>query len=106
MNTNERNNNSPATRTNTWAASGGQSGLAKLADETGAESYFLGYSDPVSFKPYLEDLQRILDNQYWLAFDIKAGSKPALKRMNASTEVSGAEIVSADNVFISKRQRS
>jgi hypothetical protein len=88
------------TRTNTWAANGGQSGLAKLADETGADAYFLGYSDPVSFKPYLEDLQKVLNNQYWVAFDVKPGSKPALKRVDVSTEVSGAEIVSADNVFI------
>ena len=87
-------------RTNSWAASGGQSGLAKLADETGADSYFLGYGDPVSFKPYLEDLQGVLDNQYWLAFDIKPGSKQALKRIDVSTEVSGAEIVSANNIFI------
>ncbi len=87
-------------RTNTWAATGGQSGLAKLAEETGAESYFLGYSDPVSFKPYLEDLQKDLDNQYWLAFDIKPGTKAALKRIDVSTELSGAEIISADNVFI------
>lgn len=88
------------TRTNSAAASGGQSGLAKLADETGADSYFLGYGDPVSFKPYLEDLQKALENQYWLAFDVKPGSKTALKRVKVSTEVSGAEIVTADNVFI------
>src|SRR5215472_5720958 len=30
-----------------------QSNLSALADETGAESYFLGTSAPVSFKPYL-----------------------------------------------------
>jgi len=62
------------TRTNSAAACGGQSGLAKLADETGADSYFLGYSDPVSFKPYLEDFQRVLNDQYWLVFDAKPGS--------------------------------
>jgi hypothetical protein len=73
------------TRTNSAAASGGQNGLAKLAEETGADAYFMGYSDPVSFKPYLEDLQKELDNQYWLAFDVKPGSKPALKPVNIST---------------------
>jgi hypothetical protein len=88
------------TRTNTAAASGGQSGLAKLAEETGADSYFLGYSDPVSFKPYLEDLQNAFANQYWLAFDVKAESKPKLKRIDLSTEVSGAELVSASTIFI------
>jgi len=88
------------TRTNSAAASGGQSRLAKLADETGADSYFLGYGDPVSFKPYLDDFQTVLNNQYWLAFHIKPDSKPALKRIDVSTEVSGAEIVSANNIFI------
>jgi hypothetical protein len=87
-------------RGNSWAASGGQNGLAQLADETGAESYFLGYNDPVSFKPYFTDLQNLLDNQYWLALDMKPGTKVALKSINISTEVSGVELVSADSISV------
>jgi len=87
-------------RTNSAAASGGQSGLAKLSEETGGDSYFMGYSNPVSFKPYLEDLQKCLDNQYWLAIDIMPGSKPSLKRVDVSTEVPGVELITADSIFV------
>ncbi|HEY6301445.1 MAG TPA: hypothetical protein VIX14_00130 [Terriglobales bacterium] len=44
----------------------GLSGLTKIADETGGECFSLGTSQLVSFKPYLERFQRMLNNQYYL----------------------------------------
>jgi hypothetical protein len=85
---------------NMWLANGGQNSISQLAEVTGAESYFLGYSNPVSFKPYLDDLQRMLNNQYWLAIDVPGGSKPALKPIKITTEVRGVEIISADSILI------
>jgi hypothetical protein len=49
---------------NYWEATNGQMGIAKLSDVTGGESFFLGLQQPVSFAPYLDQLQRILNNQY------------------------------------------
>ena len=72
----------------------------KREDVVGAESYFLGYNDPVSFKPCFTDLQNLVDNQYWLALDMKPGTKVALKSINISTEVSGVELVSADSISV------
>ena len=43
--------------------------LAKLSDATGGESWSLGVQAPVSFAPYLENLQKVLDNQYLLTDD-------------------------------------
>jgi len=85
---------------NTWVLNGGQNGLARIADETGGESFFLGYQNPPSFKPYLDQLQVMLTNQYWLAFEVKRGKKAGLQAVKTDTEVSGAEIVSANSVFV------
>ena len=53
---------------NAWEVQLGQSGVGKIADETGGEYYSLGTQNLVSFKPYLDRLQKVLDNQYYLVF--------------------------------------
>jgi hypothetical protein len=85
---------------NFYEVTNGQNGIAKLADETGGESFFLGTQTPVSFKPYLERLQSILDNQYYLVFRAVPGKKAELQRVKLSTEAPNVEIVSADNVWV------
>ena len=60
-----------------WDLQIGLSGLSKLAEETGGECYSLGTSPLVSFKPYLERLQKLLSNQYYVVFQAVPGKKPA-----------------------------
>jgi hypothetical protein len=84
-----------------WDLQVGLSGLSKLADETGGECFSLGTSNPVSFKPYLDRLQRHLANQYYLVFLAAPPKKAGLQRVNVSTEVPNAEIAAADNVWVS-----
>jgi hypothetical protein len=85
---------------NFYNMNNGQNGIAKLADETGGESFFLGFQTPVSFKPNLQRLQNILDNQYFLAFDAVPGKKAGLQSVKIWTEVPKVEFVSADNVWV------
>ena len=85
---------------NYWEATNGQLQMSKLSDVTGGESYFLGLQTPVSFKPYLEQLQKVLDNQYLLGFEANAKSKGRLQSINLSTEVNGVEFSSADAVWV------
>ena len=85
---------------NYYDMNNGQNGVAKLADETGGESFFLGFQTPVSFKPHLEKLQKILDNQYFLAFQAFPNKKPGLQRVKIWTEMAKLEIVMADNVWV------
>lgn len=85
---------------NAWEAQLGQSGVAKISDETGGEYFSLGTQNLISFKPSLERLQRILDNQYYLVFQATPQKKAGLQRVNLSTEVPGAEIAAADNVWV------
>jgi hypothetical protein len=85
---------------NAWEAQLGQSGIAKIADETGGEYFALGTLNAVSFKPYLERLQRILNNQYYLVFQALPGKKDSLQRVNVSTQVPNADIAAAENVWV------
>jgi hypothetical protein len=75
-------------------------GIAKLSDITGGESFFLGLQSPVGFKPYLDDLQKVLDNRYWLSFSAKPGTKPGLQYVTLSTEVAGVEFSAPDAVWV------
>jgi hypothetical protein len=84
-----------------WDLQIGLSGLSKLADETGGECFSLGTSNAVSFKPYLERLQKIFDNQYYLVFLATPGKKPGLQRVKITTEVPNIEIAAPDNVWVS-----
>ena len=87
-------------RHNYWAATNGQLGLAKLSDTTGGESFFLGLQSPVSFKPYLDDLQKALDNRYWLSFSAKPGTKAGLQYVTLTTEIAGVEFSAPDAVWV------
>lgn len=85
---------------NAWEAQLGQAGVAKIADETGGEYFALGTQNPVSFKPYLDRLQRIFSNQYFLVFRAVPGKKEGLQRVNVSTQLPNADLGSADNVWV------
>jgi hypothetical protein len=85
---------------NAWEAQLGQSGVAKIADETGGEYFALGIQNAVSFKPYLDRLQKIFDNQYYLVFQAVPGKKDGLQRVSVSTEVPNIDLAAADNVWV------
>jgi hypothetical protein len=85
---------------NFWEKSSGQNGLAKLSDMTGGESFFLGTQTPVTIAPYLEDVQKILDNQYLLGFSAQTSKKPGLKYISVSTELAGVDFAAADAVWV------
>jgi hypothetical protein len=85
---------------NFWEITNGQNGIAKLSDQTGGESYYMGTQNAVSFKPYLDSLQQSLDNQYLLEFHAAPGTKPAPLYVKLSTEVAGVELNSADSVWV------
>ncbi len=63
-------------RRNFFDANYGENALAKLSGATGGESWFLGLPAPVSFTPYLDQLQKILDNQYLITFAVAPGRRP------------------------------
>ncbi len=47
----------------------GQNGLAKLSEESGGESFYLGLRPAISFTPYLDRIREMPANQYLLTFE-------------------------------------
>src|SRR6266481_1358246 len=65
-----------------------QANLSKLSEETGAESYYMSFERPVSLKPYFDEIQEHLNNQYLLTFQTSGGGKKGkFERIRVTTEV-------------------
>jgi hypothetical protein len=65
------------------ATDGGQNYLTQLSSDTGGKVYLEGFGNPVSFAPFLSDIQRKLQNQYELSFVSTA--KPGLQALRVKT---------------------
>jgi hypothetical protein len=80
----------------------GQSNLAKITDTTGGEAFFQGLQTPISFAPYLQQLDIILRNQYWLTFAMPRSNKAKgeLRRFRVTTEQRNVEISAPQEVFV------
>lgn len=83
-----------------WDLQVGLGGLSKIADETGGECFSLGTSQLVSFQPYLERLQKMLSNQYYVVFQAVPRKKAGFQRVNVQTELSNSELLAPDNVWV------
>lgn len=77
-----------------------QLNLSKMTGEAGGESYYLGTSAPVTFKPYLDEIQTHLSNQYILSFSGDGGAKGELIRVLLRTEASDMEFMYANQAFL------
>jgi hypothetical protein len=78
----------------------GQNYLSELSDKTGGESYWMGFGSAVSFTPFLDELAHQLQHQYVLTFTPKPEKKAGMQRVRLATEVSGAELVYPDSVYV------
>jgi VWFA-related protein len=65
------------------ATDGGQNYLTQISGDTGGKVYLEGFGNPVSFAPFLSDIQRKLQNQYELTFVSTA--KPGLQPIRVKT---------------------
>jgi len=77
-----------------------QADLTQLADETGAKSYYLATSTPVTFKPYLDELATRLANQYLLTFQGNGGAKGRFERVRLASELPNLQLMSASQTFL------
>jgi len=78
----------------------GQNDLSRAAEESGAESHYLGTSEAVTFKPYLDELATHLRNQYLLTFKGNGGPKGRFQRVKVATEAPGVEFLNAPDAFL------
>jgi hypothetical protein len=82
-----------------------QSSLSQLSNETGAESYYLGFGQPVTLKPYFDEISVHLNNQYLLTFaGPNGGKKGKFERVRVATELPNVEFMSPSEVFIPKAE--
>jgi hypothetical protein len=89
-----------------WQAYWGQLYLAALAEKTGGEAYYIGFTGPpVTFTPYLEQFSQRLSHQYFLTFLAKPPKKPGLQRVRVRTEVQKVDLVSAQEVYVAPPAR-
>jgi VWFA-related protein len=77
-----------------------QSNLSRLSEETGAESYYLGFGSPVTLKPYFDEIQMHLNNQYLLSFVGNGGKKGKFERVRVVSEVPNVEFLTPSEVFL------
>lgn len=77
-----------------------QNNLDKLAEDTGAESFFIGFGSPVSIKPFLDEIANHLSNQYLLTFAGSGGAKGKFQTVKVKTELPGVELFTPAAVFL------
>src|SRR5258708_31371160 len=78
----------------------GQNYLSQISDETARESYYLGFVAPVSFAPYLDDLNHRLTRQYLLTFLANPEIKTGFQQFKLRTEEPNAEFATPDRVYV------
>jgi hypothetical protein len=84
-----------------FRVSNAQSNLSQLSDETGAESYYLGFSSPVSLRGYFDEIAMHLNNQYLLTFAGGGGGKKGrFERVRVSSELPGVEFMTPSLIFL------
>ena len=79
-----------------------QSELSEVSEETGAESYFLGFGPPVTLRNYFDEISTHLNNQYLLTFEGSGGKKGRFERIRVTTEIPGVEFLAPSGVFLPK----
>src|SRR5579862_4834436 len=84
-----------------WLSYWGQIYLSRVADETGGESYYIGFNGSApNFGPFLDDMTQRLNHQFLLTFLAKPPKKAVLQKVKLTTEINNAELVAADKVFV------
>jgi hypothetical protein len=78
----------------------GQNYLSQLSEETGGEFYWEGDHAPVSLTPYLDNMNRRLNEQYLLTFLADPDKKSGFQRIKLSTEVPHVGLAGPAKVFV------
>lgn len=82
---------------NTW----GQNFLSELSDETGGDSYIIGFGSPVSFQPYFESILFSLQHQYRLTFVAREEKKSGFQSIRVTvTDSKDVSIAAPDKVWV------
>lgn len=79
----------------------GQNYLSEVSEMTGGESYYItGPQAPVSFVPYLKEVNQQLPNQFFLGFLAKPEKKATAEGMKVTSEIHDVDFVHANVVCV------
>ena len=70
-----------------------QNNMGRLAEDTGGELYYLFYQEPVTLKPYLDEIRLHLNNQYLLTFAANGGPKGKFVSVKLKTELADLDLM-------------
>lgn len=79
------------TSTDGSLAANAQSSLQKLSDETGGQAFFQGFGAPVSFDPFIKQINTALDRQIALTY-LSTHPKKGFHRVKITSSTPGVEI--------------
>jgi len=85
---------------NQFLVNNGQGSLARLASETGGDAFFQGFQTPLSFQPFLEDVRKLLGQQYLLTFLANPSEKGRYARLQVTVESGDVELIAPDHVYV------
>jgi hypothetical protein len=84
-----------------WLNYWGQLYLAKLAEDTGGEAYYIGFVGPApDFTPYLKDMANRMNHQYILGFVPTPQKKAGMRSVKLKTELHNVDLVAASRVYV------
>jgi hypothetical protein len=80
----------------------GQNLLLEVTQATGGNSYWEGIGNPVTFRPFFEDLQRRLQNQYELSFTTALKNKPEVDNLKLKVNGISGKVEAPGEVFVAR----
>jgi len=83
-----------------WTEAGAQNYLLQVSEGTGGRAYWQGFGNPVSFVPFLDDLQRRLANQYELGLLASPKNKAGLQPLKLKVTAPGVRVDAAQMVLV------
>jgi hypothetical protein len=85
-----------------YANNAGQSLLIEVTDATGGRNFWSGIGNPVSFRPFFEELALRLGNQYELGFSAPLDRKPAAEGLKIKVEGPAVDVTAPKQVFVDR----
>lgn len=84
-----------------WESYWGQLYLSDLADQTGGEAYYIGFTGaPVAFAPYLDQMASRLSHQYLLTFLAQTPKKGGWQRIQLNCELPNVDLIAPKKVWV------
>lgn len=85
-----------------YANNAGQNLIGEVTQATGGKNYWEGVGNPVSFQPFLQDLQRRLQNQYELSFTAPLKDKPEVADLKLKINGIAGKVDAPQQVYVSR----